>query len=104
MKITIIIEYNNITIPNTCDNNHNYIVDPYVSYVFYFFLKYAYNIRILFWSTYFIDSIIQSLYYDIYNHDVDYNLAEPSILKINKISAKPRAGIIKATYFISSRL
>ena len=32
------------------------------------------------------DSIIQSLYYDIYNHDVDYNidLAEPSILKIKK--------------------
>ena len=28
-----------------------------------------------------IDSKIQSLYYDIYNHDVDYNLAEPLILK-----------------------
>ena len=44
-----------------------------------------------------VDSIIQSLYYDIYNHNLDYNidLAEPSILKIKKISAKPSAGIIE---------
>ena len=43
-----------------------------------------------------IDLLIQSLYYDIYNHDVDYNLAEPSILKIIKISAKSKAWIIEA--------
>ena len=42
-----------------------------------------------------LDSIIQSLYSDIYNLDVDH-LAEPSILRINKISAKPWAWIMEA--------
>ena len=47
-----------------------------------------------------LDSLIQFLYYDIYIPDVDY-LAELSILKTNKISAKPRAYIIEANVFIS---
>ena len=42
----------------------------------------------------------------MYNHDVDYyniDLAEPSILNINKISAKPRAWIIEASLGIAFR-
>ena len=50
-----------------------------------------------------IDSIIQLLYYDILNHDIAHkiDLAEPSILKINKIFVKPKVWIIEAIHSIS---